>query len=79
MKKIRIAVGVTAVLSFAQWGGGMGGGFGGPQGGGSVPDADKTADVNYVGDGKTYHTLDIYVPKQAKDSYPVVIHTYGSA
>ncbi len=79
MKKIMIAVGVTAVLSFAQWGGGMGGGFGGPQGGGSVPDADKTADVNYVGDGKTYHTLDIYVPKQAKDSYPVVIHTYGSA
>ena len=75
MKKIMVAVGVTAVLSFAQFGGG----FGGPQGGGSVPDADKTADVNYVGDGKTYHTLDIYVPKQSKDSYPVVIHTYGSA
>ena len=75
MKKLLIAVGVTAVLSFAQWGGG----FGGPQGGGSVPDADKTADVNYVGDGKTYHTLDIYIPKQAKESYPVVIHTYGSA
>ena len=75
MKKLMIAVGVTAVLSFAQFGGG----FGGPQGGGSVPDADKTADVNYVGDGKTYHTLDIYVPKQSKDSYPVVIHTYGSA
>ena len=79
MKKIMVAVGVTAVLSFAQFGGGFGGGFGGPQGGGSVPDADKTADVNYVGDGKTYHTLDIYVPKQSKDSYPVVIHTYGSA
>ena len=75
MKKTMIAVGMTAVLSFAQWGGG----FGGPQGGGGVPDADKTADVNYVGDGKTYHTLDIYIPKQAKDSYPVVIHTYGSA
>ena len=60
--------------AFAQFGG-----FGGPQGGGSVPDADKTADVNYVGDGKTYHTLDIYIPKEAKDSYPVVIHTYGSA
>ena len=59
--------------AFAQWG------FGGPQGGGGVPDADKTADVNYVGDGKTYHTLDIYIPKQAKESYPVVIHTYGSA
>jgi acetyl esterase/lipase len=75
MKKTMVAVGVAAVLSFAQWGGG----FGGPQGSGGVPDADKTADVNYVGDGKTYHTLDIYIPKQAKDSYPVVIHTYGSA
>lgn len=62
------------VSAFAQFGG-----FGGPQGGGSVPNADKTADVNYVGDGKTYHTLDIYIPQEAKDSYPVVIHTYGSA
>ena len=65
------------VSAFAQFGG-MGG-FGGPQGGGSVPNADKTADVNYVGDGKTYHTLDIYIPQEAKESYPVVIHTYGSA
>ena len=79
MKKIMVAVGVTAVLSFAQFGGGFGGGFGGPQGSGGVPNSDKTADVNYVGDGKTYHTLDIYVPKEAKESYPVVIHTYGSA
>ncbi len=63
---------LAAATAFAQ-------GFGGPQGGGSVPDADKTADVNYAGDGKTYHTLDIYIPKEAKDSYPVVIHTYGSA
>ena len=65
---------LAAATAFAQFGG-----FGGPQGGGSVPDADKTADVNYAGDGKTYHTLDIYIPKEAKDSYPVVIHTYGSA
>ncbi|WP_290941933.1 alpha/beta hydrolase [Fibrobacter sp.] len=79
MKKIMVAVGVTAVLSFAQFGGGFGGGFGGPQGSGGVPNSDKTADVNYVGDGKPYHTLDIYVPKEAKESYPVVIHTYGSA
>ena len=63
---------LAAATAFAQ-------GFGGPQGGGSVPNSDKTADVNYVGDGKTYHTLDIYIPKEAKDSYPVVIHTYGSA
>ena len=76
MKKMVMVAGLLmAVSAFAQWGGG----FGGPQGGGGVPDADKTADVNYVGDGKTYHTLDIYVPKQAKESYPVVIHTYGSA
>ena len=75
MKKMVMAAGLLmAVSAFAQFGG-----FGGPQGGGSVPDADKTADVNYAGDGKTYHTLDIYIPKQAKDSYPVVIHTYGSA
>ena len=71
MKKMVMAAGLLmAVSAFAQFGG-----FGGPQGGGSVPDADKTADVNYAGDGKTYHTLDIYIPKQAKESYPVVIHT----
>ena len=74
MKKILMASCLLAATAFAQFGG-----FGGPQGGGSVPDADKTADVNYAGDGKTYHTLDIYIPKEAKDSYPVVIHTYGSA
>ena len=44
-------------------------GFGGPQSGGGVPNSTKTADVNYVGDGKTYHTLDIYIPKEAKESY----------
>ena len=75
MKKMVMVAGLLmAVSAFAQFGG-----FGGPQSGGSVPDADKTADVNYVGDGKTYHTLDIYIPKEAKESYPVVIHTYGSA
>ena len=62
------------VSAFAQMGG-----YGGPQSGGSVPNTDKTADVNYANDGKTYHTLDIYIPKEAKESYPVVIHTYGSA
>lgn len=76
MKKMIMVAGLLmAVSAFAQWGGG----FGGPQGGGGVPDANKTADVNYVGDGQTYHTLDIYIPKEAKESYPVVIHTYGSA
>ena len=72
MKRIFMVSCLLAATAFAQ-------GFGGPQGGGSVPNSDKTADVNYVGDGKTYHTLDIYIPKEAKESYPVVIHTYGSA
>lgn len=74
MKKIFVASCLMAATAFAQFGG-----FGGPQSGGTVPNADKTADVNYAGDGKTYHTLDIYIPKEAKESYPVVIHTYGSA
>lgn len=66
--------------SFAQWGDFGGGGFGGDQnGGGSAEYSEKIADVNYAGDGKEYHNLDIYIPKEAKDSYPVVIHTYGSA
>ena len=39
----------------------------------------KFADVGYVGDGQDYHTLDIYLPKVKKDTYPVVIHIYGSA
>ncbi|MCQ2053841.1 MAG: alpha/beta hydrolase [Fibrobacter sp.] len=71
---------------FAQWGdfGGFGGGgfggFGGDQnGGGSAEYSEKFADVNYAGDGKEFHNLDIYLPKEVKDSYPVVIHTYGSA
>ena len=36
-------------------------------------------DVNYAGDDQAYHTCDIYLPKQEKASYPVVIHIYGSA
>lgn len=39
----------------------------------------KFADINYVGDDQAYHTLDIYLPKEEKASYPVVIHIYGSA
>ena len=36
-------------------------------------------DVNYAGDDQAYHTCDIYLPRQEKESYPVVIHIYGSA
>lgn len=39
----------------------------------------KFTDVNYAGDGEVYHNLDIYLPKEEKASYPVVIHIYGSA
>ena len=56
------------------------GGFGGFQ----VPEvrletSQQWKDVNYAGDNQAYHTCDIYLPKQVKDSYPVVIHIYGSA
>ena len=62
----------VAVSAFAQ-------GFGGQQGQDKIEYSEKFADLNYVGDGKVYHTLDIYLPKETKDAYPVVIHTYGSA
>lgn len=62
----------VAVSAFAQ-------GFGGQQGQGKMEYSEKFADLNYAGDGKTFHTLDIYLPKETKDAYPVVIHTYGSA
>ena len=63
---------LMATMAFAQ-------GFGGPQSSGNMEYSEKFADQNYAGDGKTYHMVDIYLPKETKDSYPVVIHTYGSA
>ena len=56
------------------------GGFGGFQ----MPEvkletSQQWKDVNYAGDDQSYHTCDIYLPKVVKDSYPVVIHIYGSA
>ena len=36
-------------------------------------------DLDYVGDGKVYHKLDIYLPQTEKPTYPVVIVIYGSA
>ena len=55
------------------------GGFGGVQQQAKLETSQEWKDINYVGDGQTYHTCDIYLPKQEKDSYPVVIHIYGSA
>lgn len=39
----------------------------------------KYQDVDYASDGNVYHKMDIYLPKGDKDSYPVVVHVYGSA
>lgn len=39
----------------------------------------KYTDVNYVGDGKGFHNLDIYLPKTTQSKYPVVMYIYGSA
>ena len=72
---------------FGGFGGGMPqggfggfGGFGGPQGGAQVETSEKFTDINYAGDdGQVYHNLDIYLPKEVKDKYPVVVHIYGSA
>lgn len=73
MNKIVVATCLAvAVSAFAQ-------GFGGQQGQGKMEYSEKFADLNYANDGKTFHTLDIYLPKETKDAYPVVIHTYGSA
>lgn len=36
-------------------------------------------DIDYAGDEEVYHLLDIYLPAEKKDSYPVIIHIYGSA
>ena len=56
------------------------GGFGGfqmPQV--KLETSQEWKDVNYVGDDQMFHTCDIYLPKQEKANYPVVIHIYGSA
>ncbi len=56
------------------------GGFGGFQKpNASLETSQQWKDVNYAGDDQTYHTCDIYLPKVQRDSYPVVIHIYGSA
>lgn len=56
------------------------GGFGGFQ----IPEIKvdcsvKYTDVSYAPDEGVYHKMDIYIPKEARPSYPVVVHIYGSA
>ena len=69
-----LALGSTSAMAQAP------GGFGGWQ----MPEvkletSQQWKDVNYAGDNQAFHTCDIYLPKEIKDSYPVVIHIYGSA
>ena len=71
---------LTALCLHAQPQGAPAGGFGGFQ----MPEvkmeySQKYADIDYAGDGEVYHRLDIYLPKEKKANYPVVIHIYGSA
>ncbi|MBO4500104.1 MAG: alpha/beta hydrolase [Bacteroidaceae bacterium] len=83
MKKIVFCLMVLVpAVAMAQFGG-MGGfaGLGGDQSSQvKAQYSEKFSDLNYAGDdGQAYHTLDIYLPKEVKDKYPVVIHIYGSA
>ena len=71
-------VAVCALQMSAQPQGGFGG-FGGFQQQAKLETSQEWKDVNYAGDDKAFHTCDIYLPKQEKASYPVVIHIYGSA
>ena len=36
-------------------------------------------DIDYVGDGHIGHRMDIHLPEQKREKYPVVISIYGSA
>ena len=78
MKKILLAIGcwLLAIGSMAQPAGGFGG-FQMPQV--KLETSQSWKDINYAGDDQAYHTCDIYLPKVEKETYPVVIHIYGSA
>ena len=78
MRKVVLAIIAlcATTLGFAQPAGGFGG-FQMPQV--KLETSQQWKDVNYAGDDQAYHTCDIYLPKQEKASYPVVIHIYGSA
>ena len=70
-----IMLGLTTVI-MAQPAGGFGG-FQIPKV--QLETSQQWKDVNYAGDEQAYHTCDIYLPKEERESYPVVIHIYGSA
>lgn len=82
MKKIRLcallfAIALQITVCHAQFG------FGGNQQSETTAQySEKFTDMNYADDGQAYHTLDVYLPtKEAvkSDTYPVIIHIYGSA
>ena len=78
MKKILICVCAlcSQLLAQAQPAGGFGG-FQMPEV--KLETSQQWKDVNYAGDDQAFHTCDIYLPKKKAESYPVVIHIYGSA
>lgn len=80
MKKIILSASVAlfSLTASAQMNGGAFG-FGGQQQQIDLPISEKFIDVNYADDGQAYHNLDIYLPKEKKENYPVVVHIYGSA
>lgn len=73
-KCLLVALSALSLNAFAQGGWGFGGG-----GASGLSSYTSKKDINYVGDGKGYHALDIYYPKEDKESYPVIVHIYGSA
>ena len=79
MKRISIIFALfAATTAWAQPQGGFG--FGGQQlSAEQMHYSQKFSDINYAGDDKAYHTLDIYLPEKKADKYPVVVHIYGSA
>lgn len=81
MKKMKKTLMTMMMLGMASWAVAQPqGGFGGwqaPQI--KLETSQEWKDVNYAGDDQAYHTCDIYLPKVEKESYPVVIHIYGSA
>lgn len=54
-------------------------GFQMPEGPGEDTYSKSWKDVNYASDGQVSHNLDIYLPKEQKNSYKAVIVIYGSA
>lgn len=43
------------------------------------PSSKNWTNVNYAGDDKQYHCLDIFLPETTRPSYPAVVVIYGSA